>query len=67
MRDSLFVEGLIVTGVTAVKPGVKGIEVLCIQVVLGDTEGFSEALVMDDFASPQEFDGFADIRILDQT
>jgi hypothetical protein len=36
-------------------------------VVLGDTEGFSEALVMDDFASPQEFDGFADIRILDQT
>ena len=44
-----------------------GIEVLCIQVVLGDTEGFSEALVMDDFASPQEFDGFADIRILDQT
>lgn len=60
-------EGLIVTGVTAVKPGVKGIEVLCIQVVLGDTEGFPEALVMDDFASPQEFDGFADIRILDQT
>lgn len=43
-------EGLIVTGVTAVKTGVKGIEVLCIQVVLGDTEGFPEALVMDDFA-----------------
>ena len=59
-------EGLIVTGFTAVKPGVKGIEVLGIQVVLGDTEGFSEALVMDDFAGPQEFDGFADIRILDQ-
>ena len=28
VRDSLFVEGLIVTGFTAVKTGVKGIEVL---------------------------------------
>jgi hypothetical protein len=36
-------------------------------VVLGDTEGFSETLVMDDFAGTQEFDGFADIRIFDQT
>ncbi len=56
-----------VTGFTAVKTGVKGIEVLGIQVVLCDTEGFSEALVMDDFAGTQEFYGFADIRILDQT
>ena len=33
----------------------------------GLPEGFPEALVMDDFAGTQEFDGFADIRILDQT
>ena len=34
--------------------------------ILSNTQGFTEALVMDDFPGSEELDGFTDIRILDQ-
>ncbi len=59
--------GLIITGITAVETGVEGIEILGIQMILCNAQGFSEALVVDDLAGTQELDGFADIRLLNQT
>lgn len=53
-------------GIAAVKTGVKRIEVPGVQVILGNAQGFTEALVVDDLPGSEELDGFTDIRILDQ-
>ena len=49
-----------------VERGIKGVEVLLVELILRDAQAFAEALVMDDFALPQELDGLADIGIVDQ-
>ena len=53
-------------GITAVKSGIECIEVPGVQVILGNAQGFTEALVVDDLPGSEELDGFTDIRILDQ-
>lgn len=53
-------------GIAAVKTGVKRIEVPGVQVILGNAQGFTEALVVDDLPGSEELDGVTDIRILDQ-
>ena len=49
---------------TSVKFRIKRIEVLGIQLILDDTQGFTESLEVDDFAGPQEFNRCTDIRIV---
>ena len=58
---------LIIAGIAAVETGVKGIEVLGVQVILRNAEGFPETLVVDDLTGTEELDGLADIRIFDET
>ena len=52
---------------TPVKSRVEGIEILAIQLILGDAQGFAKPLEMHHLPHAQEFDGFAHIRLLDQT
>lgn len=47
-----------------VKGGIGCVEVLGIQIVLRDTDGIAEALEMDDFSRPQEFNGIPYVRIV---
>ena len=47
-----------------VKGGVAGVEVLGIEVVLGDAEGVTKPLVMHDLPLPQKLDGLADVGIV---
>lgn len=50
----------------AVKAGIEGVEVLAVQFILGDAQGFTESLEMNDFPLPQELDGGAYVRIIHQ-
>ena len=52
-----------VTGFTAVKTGVKGIEVLAVKLILHMSQCFSKTLEMDNFPCPQIADRIADFRI----
>ena len=47
-------EGLIVTGFTAVKTGVKGIEVLAVKLILHMSQRLTKPLEMHDFPFSQE-------------
>ena len=47
-----------------VKGGVASVEILGIQVVLGDAEGIGKPLVMHDLTLPQELDGVTDVGIV---
>ena len=49
-----------------VKGGVAGVEILGIQVVLGDAEGVAEPLVMHDLPLPEELDRLADVGVVAQ-
>ena len=49
-----------------IKGGVEGVEVLFVQLILGNAQAFAETLVVDDLTLTQELDGFADIGIIDQ-
>jgi hypothetical protein len=42
-----------------IKGRIKGIEIPAVQFFLGDSEGFTEPLVMDDLTFSQELDRFA--------
>lgn len=44
---------------------IERIEIPAVQFLLGDTQQFTESLIMNNFPFPQEFDGFTDIIILD--
>ena len=48
----------------AIKRGIACVEILAVQMVLGDTESVAEALVMDDLPLAEEFDGLADVGIV---
>ena len=50
-----------------VKGRIEGVEILFVQLILGNAQAFAEALIVDDLALTQELDGLADIRIVDQT
>ena len=49
---------------THIKAGIKGIEILCIQVILGDAQCLTKPLEMHDFPLAQKFNRFTDIRFL---
>lgn len=42
---------------TSVKPGIERVEVLCIQLILRDAQGFTKSLEMHHFPLPKELDG----------
>lgn len=46
---------------------VECVEVLAVQIILDDSETFSEALEVYDLPLAQEFDRFTNIRIIDKT
>ena len=46
---------------------IERIEIPAVQFLLGDTQQFTESLIMNNFPFPQEFNGFTDIIILDNT
>ena len=48
-----------------VKGGVAGVEVLAVEAVLGRVEGLGKALVVDDLALAEEFQGVTDVGIVD--
>ena len=50
-----------------VKGGVISVEILGIQVILRDTKGITEALVMHDLALTQKLDGLTNIRVIGHT
>ena len=45
---------------------IEGVEVLLVELILGNAQAFAEALIVDDLAFAQELDGLADIGIIDQ-
>ena len=47
-----------------IEGGVAGVEVLGIEVILGDAEGIGEALIMHDLALAQESDDVVDVGIV---
>ena len=49
-----------------VETGIDSVEVFGIQLILRDAERFAETLEVYDFALPEELDGLAHIRLLDQ-
>ena len=49
-----------------VKSGIECIEVLAVQLILRNSQRFTESLIMNNLTFSQEFDGFADIRFFDQ-
>lgn len=50
-----------------IKGGVPTIEVLCIGIVLCDSDCFTETLIVCQFPLPQELNGIANIRVINQT
>ena len=46
---------------------IDGVEILGIQIVLGNAEGVGEALIVNDLAGSKKFDGLPDIRVVGQT
>ena len=50
-----------------IKRGVEGVEVLFVELILCDTQAFTETLVVDDLTLTQELDRFTDVGIVDQT
>lgn len=57
---------LALAGFTSVKAGIKGVEVLGIQLILRDAECLTKALEMDDFTLAEELNRFADIGVIYQ-
>ena len=53
--------------VALVKCGVKGIEVLCIEVILRDAQRITETLEVHDFTLAEEFNRFTYIGVVNQT
>ena len=49
-----------------IKLRVKGIEVFAVQLLLSNAQHFTEALEVDDFPLPQEFDDIPHVRIVCQ-
>ena len=47
-----------------VKGGIAGVEVLGVQIVLGNAEGIPKPLVVNDLPLPQELDGLADVGVI---
>ena len=50
-----------------IKGGIEGVEVLFVELILGNAQAFAETLIVDDLAFTQELDGLTDIGIVDQT
>ena len=54
----------LLTSAALIEGGVAGVEVLGIEVILGDAEGIGKALIMHDLALAQEFDDVVDVGIV---
>ena len=50
-----------------IKGRIEGVEVLFVQLILGNAQTFAETLIVDDLTFTQELDGLTDIGIIDQT
>ena len=46
---------------------IERIEIPAVQLLLGDAQQFAKSLIMNDFPLPQEFNGFTNVIILDNT
>ena len=49
-----------------IKSRVEGVEILGVKVILGDAEGFTEPLEVDNLPLAEEADRIADLRVLDE-
>ena len=59
-------ENWLFAGGAGVEFRVKGVEILAVQVVLGDAQRLAEPLEVDDFPFPQELDGVPYVRVVRQ-
>lgn len=50
-----------------VKARICGVKVLRVHAVLSQTEGVAKALVMDELAFAEEFEGLADVGVVDHS
>lgn len=52
--------------IALVKAGVEGIEILGIQLILGNSYGIAESLIMHDLTGSEELDGITNVGIVNK-
>ncbi len=62
-NSSLFLSGFLWANVYR---RIVGVVVLCIQIILHDAQRVTESLEVHDLPCPQEFQGFPDVRVVNQ-